>query len=1082
MDTPWVDVGSSLEDRRLIEAGFPCHQVGAETRRERDTGQQPPTSKLHVWWARRPLTPSRAAIVASLDPADTDPETFIRQLGIERVQTLVHGQPWTLTGNLLERVEQRSGVEVLPVDKVVLRAFAKEQERRAENRALIARLKAGDERLASDPVLVRWEAESGALPDLELMDSELVVRRVSGDPAWFNDLMRLAQAHGVRVPNLYGYDRAYANPIEPRSSGLTVLDPTAGGGSIPFEALRLGHNVIANELNPVATVILHATLDYPARFGVSLADDIQRYGEQLLAVLDRELPDVFLAEGPLPADQAIDLRRHLAKCPEHFDAFNQENATSYLYVRQVTCPHCQGEAPLLNTHWLSKEAADPWGVRMIADHGKVRFETYRISKGRGPNGEDPDAATVTRGKGQCVHCKQAIDGDEIKAQAKGESPRGKWTDRLYTVVAVRLEPKLDKHGKPQRYTSGERAGEIKTRKVRYFRAPNERDLAALAAAERRLGERWDAWEEADLIPTESIDKISNYDRGHRMYGENCWADMFTPRQLLGHVSLVEQLDRLKPEILSALGEERGRAVVTYLQFAIDKGVDYNSRHTRWEYTRGIIKGTFGRHNYAIQWSFGEMVFSGPNSGAAWGLSQAIDAFNSLAKLAEPLHEARNGQIPITITSGTAANLETVPDGFVDLICMDPPYYDNVQYAELADFYYVWQKRTLKDLYPKLFRRQLTNKQDEAVANPARDGGSKSAMHAYENHMRDIFAECRRVLKDTGVLTLMFNHKTQEAWQTLTRSLIESGWIITASIPVESESGDSMHQKDVAAAATSIFITCRKRTEDSPFPALWAPAGDRGVRDEVQDAVRQALTDFAPLNLNPVDRMVACFGRALAVISRQWPVMEGNENISPTKAMTEASRVVAEAEVARITDQRLKVNDLDTETRFALLAYSLWGHTPFDYDDALQLSRSLGISLTTRSGNYTVQEGSVGIGDAATAARGSRSRAASSDGGAEVSGTAAPFARKGSTLTLVPPAGRDPRRLARPQTDWDRLQGVIEEYRRHDEVLARSYLDTHAADRRTRMLDLLHVWLAETRDAGTRKQGENLQYSLTLSDS
>ncbi len=267
-------------------------------------------------------------------------------------------------------------------------------------------------------------------------------------------------------------------------------------------------------------------------------------------------------------------------------------------------------------------------------HGKVRFRTYRVSKGRGPDGEDPNHATVARGVGQCVHCRQAITGDEIKAQARGESEHGRWRERLYAVVAIRREPRLDKHGRPQRYTSGARAGEIKTTKIRYFRPPNARDLAALAEAEQRLQDRWDDWEAAGLIPTEDIPYGHRRDQrdGIVKFGITHWTDFFTPRQLLGHLTLSDGLNRLKPRILAELGADRGRAVITYLQFAIDKGLDYNSRQTRWEFTRGVVKGTFSRHDFSLKWTFGEMIFTGPNSGAAWGLSQIIDAYKGIAEL------------------------------------------------------------------------------------------------------------------------------------------------------------------------------------------------------------------------------------------------------------------------------------------------------------------------------------------------------------------------------------------------------------------------------------------------------------------
>ncbi|MBW2135773.1 MAG: DUF1156 domain-containing protein, partial [Deltaproteobacteria bacterium] len=155
------------------------------------------------------------------------------------------------------------------------------------------------------------------------------------------------------------------------------------------------------------------------------------------------------------------------------------------------------------------------------------------------------------GKGTCVHCRQAIADTEIKAQARGESPLGQWQDRLYCVVAVRFEPVLDKHGQPQRYKSGPKKGQIRTRKVRFFRPPNERDLAALKAAEQRLQEKWPQWEAQGLIPTEKFPEGN--DNRPIYYGMPRFCDMFTPRQLLGHLTLVEGLNQLKPLILAELG-------------------------------------------------------------------------------------------------------------------------------------------------------------------------------------------------------------------------------------------------------------------------------------------------------------------------------------------------------------------------------------------------------------------------------------------------------------------------------------------------------------------------------------------------
>jgi hypothetical protein len=203
----------------------------------------------------------------------------------------------------------------------------------------------------------------------------------------------------------------------------------------------------------------------------------------------------------------------------------------------------------------------------------------------------------------------------------------------------------------------------------------------------------------DLIPTERFP--AGNDMRPAMYGMERWCDMFTPRQLLGHLTDMETLRDMTPELLERHGRERGAAIVTCLQYMIDKCLDYNSRQTRWEYTRSVIKGTFGRHDFSLKWTFGEMIFTGAHSGLDWGRDQVADAYRGICRLIDP-RTVR----PALVLNGSAANMD-IADQSVDIICVDPPYYNNVQYAELSDYFYVWQKRTLRELYPDVFSRRLT---------------------------------------------------------------------------------------------------------------------------------------------------------------------------------------------------------------------------------------------------------------------------------------------------------------------------------------------------------------------------------------
>ena len=367
---------------------------------------------------------------------------------------------------------------------------------------------------------------------------------------------------------------------------------------------------------------------------------------------------------------------------------------------------------------------------------------------------------------------------------------------------------------------------------------------------------------------------------------------------------------------------------------------------------------------------------------------------------------------------------------------------------------------------------MTNKTDEAVANPYRDDSKEGAKQAYERFMADIFRECRRVLKNDGLMTLMFTHKEQDAWETLTRSLIESGWEITASFPVESEGEHSTHQKDVAAAASSIFIACRKRPLEDRPPSTWTGMGGSGVAAQVREAVQQALRDFEPLRLNPVDRMVASYGRALQVLSEAWPVVDGDEQVGPIRAMNEAARVVSAEEIRRITQGRLSVDDVDPESAMALTLFGIFGLSSFAFDESNNVAKSLNISLEAKSAGYRLEAGErlIGYNQEAT----SRRQQATDDAGYH-----APLVRKGSKLRLALPGERSGKRLEKPLSLWDVMQGVQVKFSQGDLPVARAYLEAHAQDHRERVVDLLEVWALECGDRELKKTADSLLYGLRL---
>ena len=335
-------------------------------------------------------------------------------------------------------------------------------------------------------------------------------------------------------------------------------------------------------------------------------------------------------------------------------------------------------------------------------------------------------------------------------------------------------------------------------------------------------------------------------------------------------------------------------------------------------------------------------------------------------------------------------------------------------------------------------------------------------------MGEIFAECRRVMKDDGVLTMMFTHKTQDAWETLTRALIENGWIISSSFPVDSEAAASLHQRDMAAAASSIFLACRKREMADRQPAAWRGFGGTGVQQQLRQAVRQSLRDYEVLHLNAVDEMVASYGSALKVLSENWPVMDGDELVSPITAMREASTIVAQYQMTKLTDGRLSVEDIAPEAGVAVTLFGIYGTGYLPFDDALSLSKSLNIRLEHKAAGYRDEGRMIGINDEKTG------RTRNDD---DTEGYFAPLVKKGSKLRLALPEERNERRLQEPQNEWDIMQGVIMAYREGDIPVARAYLQRQAAGHEDKVIAVLRVWADGCDNEALTKEARRILFGL-----
>ncbi len=817
----------------------------------------PPTYYLHVWWARRPLVASRAAVLGSLLPADADRERFMHVLGI-------HGDPIAAKKRIAEadRKGERLGASAYGYP----RAF------------------------------------SAAVTD--------------SDREW----IRSSAPH----PN------------------VRVVDPTAGGGSIPFESLRLGLATHANDLNPVAALILRATVEWPARFAVTVLDEFKELGGNLRRTVVSRLKDNYPLE------------------PEH-----DCKPDGYLWARTITCPYCGGVLPL-SPNW--RLAPDGTGVRihphtMSRNGGRVC--TFEIVT----KAADQSVGTVSDGDATCPFpdCARVIDGAEVKRQAQ----RHQMGDQLFAVVYKRKIISKTKTGKPRiKWVRGYRAARLEDDKTE--------------DNQRLLEERMAQWEAADLVPTEAIGEISNYDRGHRLYGMTHWRDLFAPRQLLAHVTAVEVYNELLAEAeRKGTLSETTKAAFGYLGLSLDKMLDYNSRISAWHGGREVLEHTFRDHAFVLKWSYAEMAVMVDGVGYDWAIKQTAKCIEEFIELVRPdidLDAQRVGghQVdafahgssrfvppPVTVTCKSADALDHIADGTVDAVVMDPPYGANVMYAELSDFFYVWLKRTAGRVFPELFRRALTDKEREAVANVAKFAGQLGAKNLatrdYRERMSAVFTECRRILRSDGILTLMFTHKETGAWDALTKGLMEAGFTITASWPVNTEAETSMHIKEKSAANSTIFLVCRPRQERAADAAQYW----EDVEPWVARAVRARVDEFKKAGITGVDLYLASFGPALQEFSRHWPLKRGQPQaepkakrrkqadifdepwdpyaVTPEDALNAARREVKRWRLDQLTHMKARA-ELDPLTSFFVLAWDAFHAPVFPYDEALRLARAVGVDL------------------------------------------------------------------------------------------------------------------------------------------
>ncbi len=693
-----------------------------------------------------------------------------------------------------------------------------------------------------------------------------------------------------------------------------LLDPFAGGGTIPLEAQRLGLEAHASDLNPVAVMINKAMIEIPPRFaGMSpvnpkaraslineqwkgasgLAEDVRYYGEWMKQEAFKRIGHLY-PKVKVPKEQGG----------------SEATVIAWIWARTVKCPNpaCGCEMPLVSSFVLSKKSGNESYIKPVLNTNDKSIE-FQVKSDKH---QAPKPSKTARGaKFKCILCGEATTGEYIKSEALSQRMGAK----LMAVVAegnngrLYITPDSEQIQKPQ------------------CPKPDEYPQAQLPSDPRNI---WCV-----------------------NYGLDTFNKLFTNRQLTALTtfsSLVQEAQK-KAEAdaivagrsndhtpLSAGGtgaRAYGEAVGVYLAFIIDKQADRGSSICSWDSTREGLRNTFGRQAIPMVWDYAE---GNPFSNSSGCFDNMLDWVNKVIL-----------NFPIKAKVSGAKQFDAQSDnGMRDImVSTDPPYYDNIGYADLSDFFYIWMRQALKDTYPKLFRTMLVPKVEELVATPYRfNGSTENARDFFEDGMFNTCCQIYTYSKEDIPVTIYYAFKQSESeddeedatqtastgWETMLSAIIRAGFAITGTWPMRTEMSNRSIASGANALASSIVLVCRKRAENV------ASCTRREFINALHRELRPALTTLQRANIAPVDLAQSAIGPGIGVFSRYKSVLESDGSAMSVRS---ALQIINQELDAFYNEQE---GELDRESRFCVEIFSQFAFNTLKFGDADVLARAKNTSV------------------------------------------------------------------------------------------------------------------------------------------
>lgn len=770
-----------------------------------------------------------------------------------------------------ERVQKRKLIEVsLPLDAINRESAREKSIRRGHpstlhlwwaRRPLATARAVLFAQLVDDPSCRQDEFPT---EELQRKERERLHRLIERFTVWenTNDEKLLAAAHAEIADSTNGN-------LPP------ILDPFAGGGTIPLEAQRLGLEAHASDLNPVAVLINRALIEFPPKYrnkppvfpGLADSEIRQWRGAEGLAADVREY-------GKWMREEAAQRLAHM------YPDINGKTPIAWMWARTVTCPNpaCQIETPLVNSFTMCTKRGKEAHVTPTIAGGSVKYSTTRRGK--------PVAGTVGRTGARCLACSTAIPLTYVREEGKAKNLGA----HLLCIVA-----------------EGARG--------RDYEAP---DSSAIEAA--------------DVTPPVDFPDVALPKKalGFRIqaYGLDSQRDFYTARQQTLLLELVRLAKEARERILAECGDpEYANAVAAYLALLVARVANRSSSQSFWHPGRESVEQVFARNAMPMIWVYAEANPFSTSSGNIEGqLKYLVEALEGVPASGVGIVKQRNAT--------------DIPAGPL-VVSTDPPYYDNVPYADLSDFFYLWHRLVLREFMPDIYGTLVTPKSEELIAEPARHENAAAAAQFFETGLRDVFAAALKAQDDSFPMTVYYAFKQSETdeqgtastgWETMLQALIDAGGQITATWPVRTELGGGLRELGRNALASSVVLAVRRRRTDAPT------TDRRAFILALENELPEALRKLQQGAVAPVDLPQAAIGPGMAVFSRYSAVVEDDgSHMSVRSALARINQVLD-----RVLNEQ--EGDFDPTSRFAIAWYRQHGYTAGKFGDADNVARALNTSV------------------------------------------------------------------------------------------------------------------------------------------